>query len=51
LLGLFLTGTEPLIAQKASRQGRKTERKLEKKKKVDRKELRKEKVKTDSGAY
>ncbi|MGF1586881.1 MAG: hypothetical protein ACFCUM_16280 [Bacteroidales bacterium] len=39
ILGFVLTGTEPLIAQKASRQVRKTERQLEKKEKEDAKEL------------
>lgn len=41
ILGFVLTGTEPLVAQKASRQVRKTERELEKKEKEDAKELAK----------
>jgi hypothetical protein len=37
IFSLILTGTEPLIAQKASKQVKKTENKLEKKEKADRK--------------
>jgi hypothetical protein len=41
VFSLVLTGTEPLMAQKASRQVRKTEKKLEKKEKEDKREFNK----------